>query len=263
MRHSFWSMRRGRRRARKGRVIERWSSDGQGHAAARLTCALAGGIAGLPRAARGRRRHDVAPASADGQVPEPVEEALGGDVTELPNGLYEVDPARGPRLHDPRPRHRGRGRSRPRPEPRPRRSRAPAGLRDGDYYQHVLYAHRSGQPNRYATRSRPRSRRRCRRINAVLNLESLASGGGTADYKVLCDGGGRDPASTPTARPPGRRASTSVVNAAQRRRASTTPTWTTRSSSTTTTRSTAASAATPMTRRCRRTTSTTAAATTE
>jgi hypothetical protein len=57
-----------------------------------------------------------------------------------------------------------------------------------DYYQHVIYARPASGPDRFAT-SRDRIRGAVKRTNAVLNAESLASGGGSADYKVLCEGG--------------------------------------------------------------------------
>lgn len=55
-----------------------------------------------------------------------------------------------------------------------------------DRYQHVLYAHLSGEPNMVSAQA-PVIRTSMRQINALLNAESLAGGGPTADYKVLCD----------------------------------------------------------------------------
>ena len=57
-------------------------------------------------------------------------------------------------------------------------------------YQHVLYARLSSASNRL-DQVRGSLQAVVRRINAVLNAESLASGGPTADYRVLCDGGGQ------------------------------------------------------------------------
>lgn len=124
----------------------------------------------------------------DGHVPAAVEQALGGEVSELPSGLYEVDPRRGPPLTTHGPDLRG--------EIKPNHG---SGLGPGDperppvcatdYYQHVLYARRATDPNDYAT-AKPLIQATMRRINAVLNEESLESGGVSADYKVLCDGGG-------------------------------------------------------------------------
>jgi hypothetical protein len=126
---------------------------------------------------------------ADGKVPEPVEQALGGEVTELPSGLYEVDPAAGPEFtsHGPdtvsdiRPSH-GQGLGPGDPE-------RPPVCATGDYYQHVLYAYRSGQENRLDA-VKANLQGSIRRMNAVLNEEALASGGVTADYRVLCDAAG-------------------------------------------------------------------------
>jgi hypothetical protein len=130
-----------------------------------------------------------ADAVADGKVPEPVAQALGGQVTELPSGLYEVDPPAGPEFtsHGPdtasdiRPSH-GQGLGPGDPE-------RPPVCATGDYYQHVLYAYRSGQENRLAA-VKAELQAAIRRMNAVLNTEALASGGVTADYRVLCDAEG-------------------------------------------------------------------------
>jgi Bacterial pre-peptidase C-terminal domain len=124
----------------------------------------------------------------DGKVPKPVEDALGSDVTELPNGLYEVDPRRGPPLTTHGPDlasevgfDHGPTLGPGDPERRP--------ICATDYYQHVLYAHRAMDPNRIAT-VRGQIQSTIRRINSVLNEEALATGGITADYKVLCDSAG-------------------------------------------------------------------------
>ena len=55
--------------------------------------------------------------------------------------------------------------------------------------QHVLYARSAGAANRI-DEVRGTLQGVVRRINAVLNADSLASGGPTADYRVLCDGAG-------------------------------------------------------------------------
>lgn len=59
-----------------------------------------------------------------------------------------------------------------------------------DYYQHVLYVREAGAADRYAE-ARPAIEAVMREANAALNASSLASSGGTADYKVLCDGAGQ------------------------------------------------------------------------
>ena len=55
-----------------------------------------------------------------------------------------------------------------------------------DFYQHVLYGYPSGAANRVAS-VKATIQAEIRRMNALLNEEALASGGKTADYKVLCD----------------------------------------------------------------------------
>ena len=127
------------------------------------------------------------PGEADGHVPAAVEDALGGEVTELPNGLYKVDSRRGPTqtTHGPdlqgeiKPNH-GNSLGPGDPERPP--------VCATDYYQHVLYAHRAADPNQLAMR-KDQIQASMRRINAVLNEESIESGGVSADYKVLCDAG--------------------------------------------------------------------------
>jgi hypothetical protein len=89
----------------------------------------------------------------------------------------------------------------PRPAPETRASRAAAvGFDIGDAQrtpicaasdnQHVLYARLSGGTNRLGE-VRGSLQAAFRRVNAVLNAESVASGGPTADYRVLCDGSGQ------------------------------------------------------------------------
>jgi hypothetical protein len=58
-----------------------------------------------------------------------------------------------------------------------------------DAYQRFIYAHAPGTPDRYE-QVRGEIQAAVRRMNAVLNTASLASGGGTADLKVLCDESG-------------------------------------------------------------------------
>jgi hypothetical protein len=55
---------------------------------------------------------------------------------------------------------------------------------------HVLYGHPSGAPDRSAQVIED-LRAAVRRMNAVLNADSLESGGPTADYRVACDDGGQ------------------------------------------------------------------------
>lgn len=59
----------------------------------------------------------------------------------------------------------------------------------GDYYQHVLYGHPIDSPDRLAE-LRPEIQAVVRGMNAMLNAESLASGGPSVDYKMRCDDSG-------------------------------------------------------------------------
>lgn len=59
-----------------------------------------------------------------------------------------------------------------------------------DRYQHFLYARTPGRADRL-DEERSYLRSVIKRMDAVLNRESLASGGGNADFKVLCDGSGQ------------------------------------------------------------------------
>jgi len=58
-----------------------------------------------------------------------------------------------------------------------------------DRYQRVLYGYPSGATSRLAS-VKTTITGEMRRIDALLNEEALASGGKTADYKVLCDSAG-------------------------------------------------------------------------
>lgn len=58
-----------------------------------------------------------------------------------------------------------------------------------DYHQHLLYGYPSGATNRLSS-VKGMILAEIRRVNAILNDDALASGGKTADYKVLCDGAG-------------------------------------------------------------------------
>jgi hypothetical protein len=59
----------------------------------------------------------------------------------------------------------------------------------GSYALQVLYAKPAGERSRYREAA-DEIRSAIRRMDAVLNSESLASGGSTADYRVRCDAGG-------------------------------------------------------------------------
>jgi hypothetical protein len=107
------------------------------------------------------------------------------------SGLYRVNPAVGPRLltHGPDPA-----------PPTPAAARAAdanvaaAGVERQpacatDFYQRILYAHVAGTPDRLAG-VQEQIRAGVRRMDGLLNQDSLASGGPTADYKLWCDAAG-------------------------------------------------------------------------
>jgi hypothetical protein len=143
--------------------------------------------------------HAVPAGGGEGDVPAEVEAALGGEVSVAPSGLYEVEASggidlttHGPDLRaevpEPKATH-GSGLGPGDPERAPICAANPA----TDRYQEVLYAYwdpLGADPgnNRLAEVREP-IRAAVRRMNAVLNLESLASGGPTADYIVRCDSG--------------------------------------------------------------------------
>lgn len=134
---------------------------------------------------------DVAngPPPGGARVPRAVERALGDDARVRADGLYRVGVEGGEPLltHGPDPAGQldAAGQA----------ARAASGVSERepicatDYYQHVLYVREQGAPDRYAE-ARPAIEAVMREANAALNASSLASGGGTADYKVLCDAAG-------------------------------------------------------------------------
>jgi hypothetical protein len=152
---------------------------------AALTTALGGVVYETPA-----RAHT---AGSSAEVPPDVERVLGpGRVTARPDGLYEVQVDGGPPLltHGPDPLNALLrpdvfdppvilGASTPQRPP----------VCATDHYQHVFYARPSGAPDRYAEAA-PAIRTIVQQMNATLNADSLASGGPTADYKVLCDASG-------------------------------------------------------------------------
>lgn len=106
-----------------------------------------------------------------------------------PDGLYDVVLADGTRLltHG--------------PDPLPPRDRVvEVGWEDGaderelvcaeEWAMHVLYGHPAEAPSRLGAVADD-LRANLRRANALLNMEALASGGVTADFRVRCDDQGR------------------------------------------------------------------------
>ena len=147
-------------------------------ALAPLAASLALVAALLPAAA------EAHPAAIKPVSPAAAVAALG-DADRLQSGLYRVTPAVGPPVlsHGPDPVSdylpRMAGSS---------AERAPSCA--ADHYQHVLVGHLAGAPDRLAAVG-DGVRRSVRRIDAVVNEASLASGGPTADLRVLCDARGQ------------------------------------------------------------------------
>lgn len=148
-----------------------------------LSTVLAAGAVALVAAAPAAADHPD-----DGVGLEQVGQALGPSTELAGSGLYRVTLESGERmlshgpdlqLRDLTPGASGFGNGSPERDP----------FCGGDYYQHVLYARASTSPDDYAA-SKPVIQTAIRRMNAVLNSDSLASGGPTADYRVLCEAGG-------------------------------------------------------------------------
>jgi hypothetical protein len=130
-----------------------------------------------------------------GPAPPEVRTVAGGNTVALDEGLYRVAPAVGEPLltHGP-------------DDAAPPQTRASdlspdgTGFVDGaetrqpvcatDFYQQVIYANVSGTPSRLAETT-TRIREAIGHMDAVLNSESVASGGPGADYKMLCDSSGQ------------------------------------------------------------------------
>lgn len=124
-----------------------------------------------------------APASLE-NVPPHLRAAIGATAVRLPDGLYRVTVPSGDTFttHGPDPAHDhslSMGPGDPERDP----------VCATDYYQHVLYGRPSGSTDRLSS-VRPQIVSAIRRMNAVLNEDSLESGGPTADYKVLCNENG-------------------------------------------------------------------------
>jgi hypothetical protein len=126
---------------------------------------------------------------ATAHLPGDPSEVLGEDFERTRNGLFRVELPDGGaiRTHGPDPRRAM--------NPIDPDGAAPGGATERppvcatDHYQHVLYAHMAGAPNLLSSHGAA-IRTSMRQINSLLNAESLASGGPTADYKVRCDAAG-------------------------------------------------------------------------
>ena len=136
----------------------------------------------------------AAPAYAHGHglpvtaASEAVEAVLGEEATPGGEGLIEINPERGKPVLTHGPDLRAYDGSQPGFRPGdPERSPACA----TDNYQRIIYAYPLGALPADAATEVAEIRAIVRRMNAVLNADSIASGGPSADYKVLCDGSGR------------------------------------------------------------------------
>jgi hypothetical protein len=158
-----------------------------------FTAAIVAALA-LPALAQG---HDVGgPPDLDhmvraGEVPGNVDRALGGDVTALPSGLYEVETPGGFTFttHGPDPYAKDVAGS-PLTPGAPERAPHCVDDPDTDYYQQVLYGYVHDLTNNLAA-NRAAIRAQIRRNNALINRDAQASGGPEADYDVLCDPDGQ------------------------------------------------------------------------
>lgn len=134
--------------------------------------------------------------SVPGPAPTDVARVAGAGTRALENDLYRVAPDQGARLltHGPD--------TRASMDVRAAGDIAADGTGFGpgaaerqpvcatDFYQRVIYANVAGTANR-AGEMVARIRQTVARMDAVLNSESIASGGAGADYKVLCESSGQ------------------------------------------------------------------------
>ena len=141
---------------------------------------------------------EIKPYFDPGDVPARTQHALGGNVELSPSGHYRVDVGRGPDLytHGPDPVTPAfSGGKAPADDPfghrrfgaEPTRPPLCAASPDGDYYQHVIYMRPQGAPNRLDQALASEIFEEIAQMNHALNRDSVASGGPTADYKVLCN----------------------------------------------------------------------------
>jgi hypothetical protein len=142
------------------------------------------------------RDHMLEGASKPVPASQRVKKVAGADAKRLPSGLYKVAPPVGEPLltHGPDAEQEaidtrdeqlapdGTGFTPGAAERQP--------VCSTDYYQQVLYARIDGTPDRTAEAT-DEIRHIIGRMDAVLNSESLASGGPDADYKMLCDATGQ------------------------------------------------------------------------
>jgi hypothetical protein len=185
-------------------------------AARRLTAFLTVAVAlALPAAASA---HDLSSAYLTEGVPNSVENALGGKVTPLDDGLLKVRSADGYSYTTHGPDFRNdfelddHGSSIDVSDPQ--RSPSCVANPTTDYYTEVLYGYPASATNQLSTK-RADIQGVMGRIDSVLNEESLASGGPTADYRVRCESDGSVRVSAFSAPVSGAATFTQIVNAAK------------------------------------------------
>ena len=147
--------------------------------AKRALAGMIGALAALALPAGAAAHEQLSPAQAQAVV--------GSDAQPLPNGMYQVQ-AGTARLqtHGPDLKSEMADASLAPGDP----ERAPACTTDvNSYHQHILYAYNQGATNRLATTT-PHIQAAVRRMNFVLDRDSVGSGGPHADYRVLCTAGG-------------------------------------------------------------------------
>jgi hypothetical protein len=150
-----------------------------------LACAI-GGLIALPAAAGAHEGHELAPGAV---------RAIAGDTAvETDDGLIRVAPSVGAPVFTHGPDARASLETKRAPLGADGTGFVPGALERPvacatDFYTRVVYAHLAGTQPRLA-QAAPRIRSVVGRMNAALNSESLASGGGAADLKFLCDGSG-------------------------------------------------------------------------
>lgn len=151
--------------------------------------ALLAAFAPVASASGGPHPLDSKPAGA---APASVRQIVGRGTVQRDDGLYRVSPrvgrplvTHGPDAPPPQTAAASEGEGDFAPDA-PQRQPVCA----TDFYQHVVYARPADTPSRRDEMA-PRIRAAVGRMDAVLDSESLASGGPDADYKMLCDSDGQ------------------------------------------------------------------------
>ena len=159
---------------------------------------VAGALVALATSATAAQAGQSREVSVDPQARSvsPQVRQVAGARTKLTDvGLYRVRPDVGPALYthgpDPIPEKSHSRLARQLPDEvgfSPKSVQRPPVCAEANS-QHILYARTAAAADRLASLT-PNIQAAMRRTNAVLNAESLDSGGPTADYRVRCDGAG-------------------------------------------------------------------------